>query len=403
MISLSNKKISNLIFWIIIGYIFIRPIICDQIFFYLDVSINLIFFISAFIMIKINHSVNYKNNNIQIFTLVFFISLIFAFVVSKNYLNSLITIPKYFSAAILFYLICIAGKKNKNQLIITLLLSAILVCLLSLRVLFISSKYVKAYLSSHNINYPFAFDYLERNRAFAPFISPNLLACYLAMIIFLSLGIVLQYLKEKRKVLMLFLTILGIGLFSYVFFLTQSFGAWLIFFIVMLLFFYATKFINTKAIAIIILMLIIIGTIFNLRIDKSKPHTQLLFSAEKRLSYWKETLNLIKHYPISGLGIGNFNLRETRNAHNSYLQIWAETGLFGLLSWLGIITVFIRSGIKLILTKQLSNYRLGIFLAGIYFILHNFIESALFFYQVAFLWWVILALYSSDEPLSFST
>ncbi|MFH1768867.1 MAG: hypothetical protein ABH858_06885, partial [Candidatus Omnitrophota bacterium] len=72
------------------------------------------------------------------------------------------------------------------------------------------------------------------------------------------------------------------------------------------------------------------------------------------------------------------------------LQIWAETGLLGILSWLIIIFWFIKN--NLINLGDKNDYRLGLFLSGIAFLLHNIIDYGFFIPQAAFLWWIVLGL-----------
>src|SRR5437773_828797 len=63
-------------------------------------------------------------------------------------------------------------------------------------------------------------------------------------------------------------------------------------------------------------------------------------SAEGRLSLWRETRNLIEAYPLFGCGLGGYEaalhkykvshaLFRTDYAHNDYLQLLAELGVFG--------------------------------------------------------------------------
>src|SRR6185503_14044698 len=63
-------------------------------------------------------------------------------------------------------------------------------------------------------------------------------------------------------------------------------------------------------------------------------------SAEGRLALWRETGNLIRAYPLFGCGIGGYEaalhkyklshaLFRSDYAHNDYLQLLAELGVFG--------------------------------------------------------------------------
>ena len=63
--------------------------------------------------------------------------------------------------------------------------------------------------------------------------------------------------------------------------------------------------------------------------------------SELRPHMWKDTLGLIKDFPVFGVGLGNYSYvfpkyrtfiyhaRLLRYAHNDYLQLISEMGMFG--------------------------------------------------------------------------
>ena len=124
-----------------------------------------------------------------------------------------------------------------------------------------------------------------------------------------------------------------------------------------------------------------------------------LFSIEQRKSYWKETLSTIKTHPIKGTGMGKFYLptSNTLYTHNSYLQMWAETGILSILNFLGLILVFIKKSLLIINVKKENYYLLGISISGMSFLLHNIIDFSLFIPQVSFLWWIILGIIAANS------
>lgn len=83
-------------------------------------------------------------------------------------------------------------------------------------------------------------------------------------------------------------------------------------------------------------------------------------SADGRLFIWKITYSIVKEHSLFGIAIGNFPgfygeaqeeyFREGKGneyekmlagapdtAYNEYLQIWVETGIFGLMLYLGLL------------------------------------------------------------------
>lgn len=78
-----------------------------------------------------------------------------------------------------------------------------------------------------------------------------------------------------------------------------------------------------------------------------KPDRPAQNSAEYRLEFYRNTLAIIADHPIIGVGTGGFpkayadkvrgtGKTETRNPHNEFLHIAAQTGVFGLAALLGL-------------------------------------------------------------------
>jgi len=78
-----------------------------------------------------------------------------------------------------------------------------------------------------------------------------------------------------------------------------------------------------------------------------------------RIALWKTAWQMIWHNPIIGLGAGGFTRRFNEffvggfcpircHPHNDYLQTLVETGLIGLLIYIGIFIMFFNSAIKAI-------------------------------------------------------
>lgn len=82
----------------------------------------------------------------------------------------------------------------------------------------------------------------------------------------------------------------------------------------------------------------------------------------ERLLIWEQSLDLLRQSPIWGLGLGLYSLywppyRDPRDmsagffVHNDYLQMWIETGLPGLLLFLGVL------GSVVVMTRRLARDR----------------------------------------------
>jgi O-antigen ligase len=62
-------------------------------------------------------------------------------------------------------------------------------------------------------------------------------------------------------------------------------------------------------------------------------------SAEGRIDAWYEGIDMLIHNPVFGVGKGNFTEHNYLTAHNSFVLVFAETGLVGYFFWLSLIIV----------------------------------------------------------------
>ncbi|MDM8549849.1 tetratricopeptide repeat protein, partial [Desulfobacterales bacterium HSG2] len=101
-------------------------------------------------------------------------------------------------------------------------------------------------------------------------------------------------------------------------------------------------------------------TIAGLSQDIRKDYTKRLRLRDhyirQRVSYYQAASEIIKKHPFFGVGPGNFAVSYRQNekykintynpnyvlnhVHNDFLEIWVEYGLFSLLAYLGIVSVF---------------------------------------------------------------
>lgn len=379
---------ANWLWKILLGYIFLRPFVYDAGFDILAIILDTIFILSGCLYIL---KKGIKTATIDRIIIIFLLSLAISIIFSNNFLKSLAESYKYLPLIGLFYITRVADREDKRQLNLILILSAALVSVYSLCHLFILSRFISEYLSN-NPNYPFADVFLVMKRAASPFLTANLLANYLVMIIILCLGLTIQKIKDNKKDPLLFLNISCLSISFITLFFTKSIGGWLTLILSISIFFAFAKMLNKKTLSLIFVIFIIFSAVLAMRMGGDKDFTKPTFSVHKRISYWKETVNIIRKDPLTGTGIGDFTLKDTRSAHNSYLQVWAETGLLGIISWLGIIFLFIRKGLGELRYKKVIYYRSGILSSGVAFILHNLIDFGFFSPQVAFLWWIVLGL-----------
>jgi O-antigen ligase len=133
----------------------------------------------------------------------------------------------------------------------------------------------------------------------------------------------------------------------------------------------------------------------------------LFFFQNRRDSYrftlFQGAWGMIKEHPLLGKGVGTFmdyctfytNNGGIFYAHNCFLQIWAESGIFSLLCFLLFAGyVFYRSiKVSLRIPRSLNFFVLTGLTAGLLgFLVHSFFEVHLYSFQLSFLFWAVLGL-----------
>lgn len=120
-----------------------------------------------------------------------------------------------------------------------------------------------------------------------------------------------------------------------------------------------------------------------------------------RLAIWRDSWQIIKKSPVVGVGLGNYPLavdfsgdyRSAVTSHNLYLDIWAETGFFGLLAWLLLLFGAAGEAIKKI--NRFPIIALGALAGLAYFFAHSFFETAIFNPTVLAFLMIVLGLSSA--------
>jgi putative inorganic carbon (HCO3(-)) transporter len=122
-----------------------------------------------------------------------------------------------------------------------------------------------------------------------------------------------------------------------------------------------------------------------------------------RLTYWKKAISIIRTHPVCGTGLNTYSRIVMRDpdpkkwwyAHNSYLQMAAETGIVGLACFLGMLFVLLRQG--LIFCKQINDWWQLTFLQGTVsglsgYLVQSFFDNTFYTVQLGVLLWVIIGL-----------
>jgi len=238
---------------------------------------------------------------------------------------------------------------------------------------------------------------VEPKRALSFFVHPNFYALWAAPLLALLVPDVAQGIKTKIINFKSVAWIIGaVGLFF-----SFSRAGWLGLAAAVLIYliFAADKKIRNIVLGSALIAAVIVISVPNFRWRLILP----LYgekSAVSRFSLWETGWKGIKESPLTGLGLTGFSrqwetlntdagLPDTHNyPHNIFLDFWVETGLLGLVSFIGIAWLGIYQGFK----NKADVIKLGVTLFLIALIVQGQIDNPYFKNDLAMVFWMVLAL-----------
>ena len=121
------------------------------------------------------------------------------------------------------------------------------------------------------------------------------------------------------------------------------------------------------------------------------------------MTFWRAALAMIKDSPFFGQGIGSFFWRLPayshhafyENAHNYFLQTGAELGMVGLIAFLWLLVIILKSGVSLFLQLKDRYWKLvvGGLISGILgFLLTCLTDHPLVLLEMQFVFWSVTAI-----------
>ena len=240
-------------------------------------------------------------------------------------------------------------------------------------------------------------------RIYATFSSPGDFGCYLVTLIPFTLANL--FVKTKKW----FRAIPFVALFALLFtctLLTVSRGAWIAFIGSVL---FMSIWLRWLALFLIFigLVIVILHPYLNqyIKFRLSSFFVFLDHSSLDRMRIWETSWRMFTSNPLLGVGLGTFMFNFTRfsgpdygyiaYAHNCYMQIAAETGIFGLLSFLAVIILFFYHGIVALNSHARSflwHMLLASLTAVLAYCIHIMVDTGLYALDLSMLFWFMLGL-----------
>lgn len=314
-----------------------------------------------------------------------------------------------------FVLMADLDLTRKKQVALVLIASSFFISAQALLQRFFYFDRIIPYLISHQPRLTgkelfYILDIAARKRALSMFSAPNLLASYLVMVNLVIFGCLSIY--RGKKVFFILLALLIINTLSLWF--TRSFWGLASFIFGILLFsglvsakvkreFRPTRrlFVSFAAAIFILFILLFIRRFFY-----ASGTYNLSCALQGRLHFWKTALRAIADRPLSFTGLGNFGYLypaysapgdiESMMAHNLFLQLWVETGPYGLLTFIVFVTALIFKTIKtgILAEKEMARatLRVATLCSVCVFLFHDMAGFSFFILQTSVIWWILCAL-----------
>jgi O-antigen ligase len=230
-------------------------------------------------------------------------------------------------------------------------------------------------------------------RVTATFKVTNVLAAYLIPVILLAIAPLFSgRIKRRYKNLFFFLSLL----LTLVLISTFSRAGWLGFIAALALLLFLSRNLKRASVPLFLFLLVLLA-VPSLR-DRVTAHGDA-----QRIRLFSATAEMIKENPLLGKGVGTYMDHFSRKypdknpayAHNSYMQVWAETGIFSFLSFIAFLAILVLKSARAVLRNQDFIF-LGL-VCGIFgFLIHSFFDNHFYSLQLSFLFWVLAGLCNSQ-------
>lgn len=139
-------------------------------------------------------------------------------------------------------------------------------------------------------------------------------------------------------------------------------------------------------------------------------------SASYRFKIWQITKDVIKDHPISGVGFGHKPFKQTFesyirsmpifHAHNTYLEVMAEGGAAGFITFLFVVIISIIETLRIIYKttdKNIKAFACGLIASIVGILAHGMFEDIIYINRIILMIWVILGLVMALKNINKNT
>lgn len=256
----------------------------------------------------------------------------------------------------------------------------------------------------------------ETMRVYSTLANPNVLGEYLLLVLPVS---VVFFIKDKAKSLSKWVYLAIAAVMFLCLILTQSRGCWLGIMLTIAIFvtFYDGRLWALVPLALCAAVFILPQTIIERLMSIGDMGDS---STSYRVYIWMGVMGMLRHYWAGGIGMGEAAFREVYplfsynaivapHAHNTYLQLLVEGGIYTLMTFIALIVVFFKSGYKSY--KQYNKKSksslmiLGLCSGAAGFLLQSMFDYTFYNYRVMAVFFIIIAAtvcfrYTSAEELA---
>ncbi len=242
-------------------------------------------------------------------------------------------------------------------------------------------------------------------RVVSTFENPNVFGEYLIMLIPVALALLITSKRLFNKAS--YFACFGVSLLALVY--TWSRGAWLGCIASMIIF---MVIISKRAISFYLLGIfalpVAIPMLPNSILDRFSSIGNMTDSSTSyRVFIWEASVKMIKDFLFTGIGIGTSafqtvyseyalaGIETAPHSHNLYLQVLVETGIFGFLTFVSVVLLFLTKVFSFLKKNNSLNKKIiiGSLTCGIIaFLVQGFTDYVWYNYRVFGMFWIIVAM-----------